>query len=66
MGMWRVHKINFIYMTQYKDFRSANQQTYSSIFKFEVTGSKYAGYELSNKNHFAVLQFKKIVKFIAL
>ena len=53
-------------MTQSKDFRSANQQTYCSIFKFEVTGSKYAGYELSNKNHFAVLQFKKIVKFIAL
>ena len=66
MRMWRVHKIDFIYMTQYKDFRLANQQTYCSIIKFEVTGSKYTGYEFSNKNHFSVLQLRKIINFSAI
>ena len=66
MEMWRVHKINFIYMTQYKDFRLANQQTYCSIIKFEGTESKHTGYEFSNKNHFSVLQLKKIITFFAL
>ena len=66
MRMRRGHKISFIYMTQYKDFWLANQKTCCSLFKFGETGSKYTGYEFSNKNHVAVLQLKKIMEYFAL
>ena len=60
------HRINFIFITQYKDFRLASQKTYCSLFKFAESGSKYTGYEFSNKNHIAILHLKKIMEFFAL